>query len=114
MTATEAAIVRLRWVGFAEAISSLILFCVAMPLKYVLGMKLAVTIAGAVHGGLFLLLLLALALAARRARWSLPRLGLLGFAAIFPAGPYFCEKWLRNEQEAARSRARTDVGGGVG
>ncbi|MBA3939162.1 MAG: DUF3817 domain-containing protein [Planctomycetes bacterium] len=114
MTTTEAAIFRLRWVGFAEAISSLILFFVAMPLKYVLGMKLAVTVAGAVHGGLFLLLLLALALAARGARWPLPRLGLLVFAAVFPAGPFFCEEWLRTEQEAARCRERPDVGGGVG
>ena len=114
MTATEAAIFRLRWVGFAEAISSLILFCVAMPLKYAYGLKVAVTIAGAVHGVLFLLLLLALTLAARGAHWPPLRVGRLVFAAIFPGGPFFCEEWLRKEQEAARCRERPDVGGGVG
>jgi integral membrane protein len=104
MTATEAAIFRVRCVGFAEAISSLILFCVAMPLKYAYGLKLAVTLAGGVHGGLFLLLLLALTIAARRTRWPLPRLGLLVFAAVLPGGPFFCEGWLREEQVTARRR----------
>ncbi len=114
MTPTAAAIFRLRCVGLAEAISSLGLFCVAMPLKYAYGLKVAVTVAGAVHGGLFLLLLFVLALAARRAHWPLPRLALLVFAAVFPAGPFFSEEWLRKEQAAAASHERPDMHGGVG
>jgi integral membrane protein len=41
---------RLRWVALVEGISLLLLLFVAMPLKYGLGMKLAVRIAGARTG----------------------------------------------------------------
>ena len=47
---------KLRWIGFIEGVSTLALFGVAMPLKYLADMPLAVTIAGAIHGALFTIL----------------------------------------------------------
>ena len=44
----------LIWLGIIEGISTLVLFFVAMPMKYIYDMPLAVTIAGMVHGFLFL------------------------------------------------------------
>jgi hypothetical protein len=41
----------LRSVALLEAISYLVLLFIAMPLKYALGMPMAVKIVGSVHGG---------------------------------------------------------------
>jgi integral membrane protein len=85
----------LRWVGFAEGVSCLALFGVAMPLKYLAGQPLAVRIAGAIHGGLFLLFLAVLAAVAIRRRWPLRR-GAWGLAAaIIPGGTFVLDRRLR-------------------
>lgn len=42
-----------RKIGLAEGVSFLVLLFIAMPLKYFAGMPMAVTIAGSVHGLLF-------------------------------------------------------------
>ena len=47
----------LRWLiiaGLIEGTSTLVLFGVAMPLKYYAGMPMAVTIVGMIHGLLFM------------------------------------------------------------
>ena len=51
---------RLRTVGLLEGVSFVLLLTVAMPLKYAAGMPMAVKIAGWIHGGLFMLLLITL------------------------------------------------------
>ena len=43
-------------VGWIEGISTIFLFCVAMPLKYGFDMPQVVSLAGQIHGGLFVLL----------------------------------------------------------
>lgn len=48
---------RLRIIAFLEGLSFLVLLFIAMPLKYLADMPLAVRIAGSVHGGLFLVFL---------------------------------------------------------
>lgn len=45
---------KFRRVGLAEGISFLALLSIAMPLKYFAGMPIAVTIAGGLHGILFI------------------------------------------------------------
>ena len=56
----------LRLLSLIEGVSTLILFGIAMPLKYAAGMPLAVTIAGTVHGALFTALALMLLIAIRQ------------------------------------------------
>ena len=85
---------KLRVLGVIEGISTLVLFGIAMPLKYVYDMPLAVRIAGSLHGFLFIALCLANSIALDRV--PLPRkLALAGVVgAVFPFGPFVVERWL--------------------
>ena len=49
-----------RWTALAEAVSYLVLLGLAMPLKYLWQMPLAVKIIGSIHGALFVASLLPL------------------------------------------------------
>jgi integral membrane protein len=86
---------KLRLIGTIEGISTLILFGIAMPLKYFGGKPMAVTIAGSVHGFLFIALVTMFILARRRVPISnqLAAAGIV--AAIFPFGPFIVDRWLR-------------------
>ena len=47
---------KLRLLGVIEGLSTLVLFGIAMPMKYLGGMPMAVTVVGSIHGGLFIAL----------------------------------------------------------
>lgn len=85
---------RLRWLGIVEGCSTLLLFFVAMPLKYAADMPMAVTIVGSAHGFLFIGLCLGMVLG--RAMVPLPdRLVAAGiFGAIVPFGPFVVDRHL--------------------
>lgn len=85
---------RLRHLGFAEGVSTLVLFGVAMPLKYVWDMPLAVSIVGALHGFLFIALVACLWIAVKRVPlgWRLALLGAV--AAVVPFGPFVFDRRL--------------------
>ncbi len=84
----------LRRLGCVEGISTLILFGVAMPLKYMADMPMAVRIAGSIHGFLFVFLVVMLMMATRRIPISktLAVAGML--AAVLPFGPFVFDRWL--------------------
>ena len=87
----------LRRMGFVEGVSTLILFGVAMPLKYMADLPLAVRIAGSVHGLLFVCLVVMLMMATTRVPIS-KSLALAGmFAAVVPFGPFVFDRWLVRE-----------------
>lgn len=92
------AIARLRRIGFAEGISFLVLLGIAMPLKYFAGIPLAVKLAGWAHGVLFVLLVLALAQATRRARWPITFAALIFLLALLPFGPFFIDGRLQRQE----------------
>ena len=50
---SEGKIHHLRWIMLVEGISCIVLFFIAMPLKYIWGMNMAVSIASGLHGFLF-------------------------------------------------------------
>jgi len=80
--------------GLVEGISTLVLFGVAMPLKYLGDMPMAVTVAGSVHGFLFLALAAMFVRGTRRIPIS-PTLAAAGIAgAVFPFGPFVVDRWL--------------------
>ena len=85
---------KLRLMGTIEGISTLILFGVAMPLKYIAGKPAAVTIAGSVHGVLFIALVTMFILATRRVPISRGLAAAGVVAAIFPFGPFIMDRWL--------------------
>jgi len=98
----ETAIGRLRLIGMAEGISFLVLLGVAMPLKYVWGMALAVKVAGWLHGILFMVLLGLMAGAGREMGWSAPRYLMVFVASLIPFGPFVIDGRLKKEDEAYR------------
>src|SRR5690606_1823932 len=90
---------RLRMIGMAEGASYIVLLAVAMPLKYLAGMPLAVRIAGSVHGALFVVFLVALIQAWADRSWKLSLAAKVFLASLLPFGPFFLDARLRAEQE---------------
>ncbi len=90
---------RLRLVAFVEGWSYLLLLGVAMPLKYLAGLPLAVSIVGAVHGLLFVGFCAALLQAMLAARWSILRAGLVFLSSLVPFGTFLIDAQLKREDE---------------
>ena len=78
----------LIWLGIIEGLSTLFLFFVAMPMKYMYGEPLAVQIAGPVHGFLFLGLVTLFIIGKTQIPLSTKTFvwGLVG--AVLPFGPF--------------------------
>ena len=95
---------RLRLLGTIEGISTLILFGVAMPLKYAADTPLAVTIAGSIHGVLFIALVSVFVRGIDRIPISrrLAAAGVVG--AVFPFGPFVVDRWLAQTSNNAGGR----------
>jgi integral membrane protein len=98
--AASRAVLLLRRIAFAEGISFLVLLCIAMPLKYWAGVPLAVKVVGWAHGALFISLLLALAQAKYRARWSIGYASVVVVAALLPFGPFLIDRRLQRGADA--------------
>jgi integral membrane protein len=96
------ALEQLRSVGKIEAVSFLVLLGIAMPLKYLADIPLAVKVVGWAHGVLFIWFCIALGRAKLRA--ELPMVQVLGvfIAALVPFGPFVIDRRL---ERAARARA---------
>jgi integral membrane protein len=89
-------------IALSEGTSFLILLFIAMPMKYMMGMPLAVRIVGSIHGFLFLLYIARLAILRSKYQWD-NRFSLQAFiASILPFGTFLFDKYLR-EKEAATS-----------
>lgn len=82
----------LRYVGWAEGLSFLILLCIAMPLKYALDLPQAVSVVGMAHGVLFSLYLLAIAWVTILHRWSVWLVLGAILAAFIPFGPFILDR----------------------
>jgi integral membrane protein len=97
---------RLRVVAFVEGCSYLLLLGVAMPLKYLAGLPMAVMIVGSIHGALFVLFCAALMNAMIVARWSMLRGGVAFASSLVPFGTFVLDGCLRREDEDTRALAR--------
>jgi len=98
-------LVKLRWMSVVDAITYLILVGVAMPLKYLADMPLAVSVVGMIHGVAWMFFMWLLMRARFEAAWPRSRLWLLGVAALVPIVPFFLDRSVR-EWVAAEDRAR--------
>lgn len=84
-----------RLLALAEGTTVVLLFCVAMPLKYALGDERIMPLAGFLHGVFFMLFLSALASAHRVEGWGWTRTSLWFVAALVPGGTLWGERrWL--------------------
>lgn len=87
----------LRAIGIAEGISFLLLLFIATPLKHFGENPMPVKVLGPIHGGLFLLYILAAIIAAKVLRWPWTRVPLAFMASVVPFGPFLFEAWLRRQ-----------------
>jgi integral membrane protein len=95
----DSPLARLRSIGFLEGTSFLLLLGIAMPLKYLAGQPLAVTIIGTAHGFLWILYLAVLAIAWRHYRWTFGRVVMGGVASVMPFGPFLFDRSLRHGED---------------
>jgi len=98
----------LRTITMIEAVSFLVLLGIAMPLKYVWHMPMAVRIAGSIHGGLFLAFCFALWRSWRDAKWPTQRAAMVFIVSFLPVVPFFIDHRLRewvDEFEKSRGSA---------
>lgn len=89
-----------RIIALAEGTSFLILLCIAMPMKYMMGMPMAVRVAGSIHGLLFLLYVARLVTLRATYQWDNWFCLQAFIASILPFGTFLFDKYLR-EREAA-------------
>ncbi len=88
----------------AEGISFLALLLVAMPLKYLAGQPLAVTIVGGLHGILFIAFFIMAWEVMKEYKKKFPWLVKAGVASIIPFGTFVMEKQWKKEEEAGIDR----------
>jgi integral membrane protein len=87
----------LKIVGYLEGISFLILLGIAMPMKYLMDMPLAVTIVGSLHGLLFVLYILSILYVWNVKKWPFMRTFLAMVSSVIPFGPFiFDRKFLKD------------------
>ncbi len=87
-----------RKIAWYEGISYIVLLFIAMPLKYLMDMPLAVRIVGSIHGALFIAFMIYLYLVydqyAKNTKWALKAF----LASIIPFGTFVMEKEWKQEQ----------------
>ncbi|MEM9399057.1 MAG: DUF3817 domain-containing protein [Verrucomicrobiota bacterium] len=86
---------QLRVISLVEGCSTLVLFFIAMPMKYLMGFPEAVSWPGRIHGALFVLLVLYAIMAIKIVPLSKLLSFLLIVAAIIPFGPFLMDKKLK-------------------
>lgn len=89
----------LRFVSISEGVSYLLLLLVAMPLKYLWDVPLAVKWVGWAHGMLFVTLALSVLLAMIITALPFKTACVVGVASLLPAGPFFADRLLRRHME---------------
>lgn len=95
---------QLRLVALLEGMSFLALLFIAMPLKYLADLPIAVRIVGSAHGGLFLMFLAVLYRAGSARGWPRRRWLIAFVSSIVPFGTFMFDRSLRREiAEAAPS-----------
>lgn len=89
---------RLRLIGLIEGTSCVLLFFVAMPLKYLADQGWAVTAVGSAHGLLWVTYLLAVINVWRARRWPVERAVVAGLVSIPPIATFIFDRYLKREQ----------------
>lgn len=84
-----------RWVALLEGVSFLVLLGIAMPLKYLAGMPLAVRVVGLIHGVLFIAFVLLLGGLVLKRQCTLGYAGRAFSLSLMPFGTFFLERGLK-------------------
>jgi integral membrane protein len=87
-----------RHVAFVEGVTTLVLFLVAMPIKYLAGNPQPVQVTGWIHGIAFLAYLVMMVVALRGRGWTWPEWGRTFAAALVPFGTFLNDRFLREHE----------------
>jgi len=79
-------------INSTEGYSYLLLLFIAMPMKYIMGISLAVKVAGMIHGILFIMFLVLGVMAWMKAKWSFMQTVIFFIASLIPFGTFFTKK----------------------
>lgn len=91
-----------RKVAFAEGVSFLVLLFLAMPLKYLANIPMAVTIVGGLHGILFVAFLVLANEVRSDFKKDFKWMAKAFIASILPFGTFYMDReWKKEEAEAA-------------
>lgn len=90
---------RFRWISLIEGISFLVLLFIAMPLKYMFEVPLAVTYVGWAHGLLFVIYIYTVFPTAHKLNWNFSRTFFALVASVLPFGPFIFDRNLKKSQQ---------------
>jgi integral membrane protein len=88
---------RLRLIGMAEGISLLVLFGIAMPLKYMADKPEAVRVIGWIHGLLFVLFMIAVIIVYDQRNWPFKKVIYAFIASFLPFVTFVFDAQLKKE-----------------
>jgi len=97
MSSIDKSLKRFLKIAFWEGLSLLILYFIAMPIKYGLGNPIPVKIFGMAHGILFILYVLFLIQVVMAHEWPFKKWALAMIVSIVPCGTFWFEKRLDRE-----------------
>ncbi|WP_442916939.1 MFS transporter [Lysinibacillus sp. 54212] len=89
----------LRVAGIVDGISLIALLFIAMPLKYYGDLPMAVTVVGALHGGIFVAYALSILFTQLRVQWHVGLSFLAFFVAFIPFGNFIFDLYLKKHQK---------------
>jgi integral membrane protein len=81
-----------RLVSVFEGVSLLVLFCIAMPLKYIFNAPLMVEIVGMAHGLLFIAYVIFSVIYKFKVNWNFSQIAIVLLASIVPFGTFYIDK----------------------
>ncbi len=83
--------------GFLEGISAILLFFVAMPMKYIFDDKSLIRPIGMAHGILFTIFILLAVMLKIEQKWGWKKFAIICVCAIVPLGTFYVDrKYLKN------------------
>lgn len=88
-------VVKFGLINTIEGYSYLALVFIAMPMKYLLAMPMAVKIVGMVHGILFILFCILLVKAWQEAKWPFMENVIFFVASLIPFGTFFTKNKIK-------------------
>lgn len=91
---------RLRAIGLLEGVSAILLFLVAMPLKYGFGQSWAVQVVGSLHGLFFILFVASVVeVSVRHGWWGWRWILGTATASIVPGATFILDAWLKKQPD---------------
>lgn len=88
-----------RLFGILDGISLLALLCIAMPLKYMADIPMAVTIVGSIHGFIFCVYILTIIMAQLFLKWRFYWSVFALAAAVVPVGNLVLDVYINKNRQ---------------